>query len=159
MDESSPEYLKIMSYIESHPAAVVSTTNEDGSPHAAVVYVFPVSHHTICFVTRNQTRKYQNIYQRAQVAITIFDEHDSSTLQATGRAFVTNDEQVLGTMKERMEKLHALRADAVPPVEKLQQAGDYVLVGVELQTVRLAQYQGIDVNLNGAFTEMAATNS
>jgi general stress protein 26 len=157
MDESSAAYRTIMEYIEVHPAAVISSINDDGTPHAAVVYIFPASHHTLCFVTRNQTRKYQNIGQSAQVAVTIFDEHDSSTLQATGRAFLSTDEQILATMKERMEKMHAVRADAVPPIEKLQQSGDFVLVGIELQKARLAHYQGMDINLNNAsFTEIAA---
>jgi general stress protein 26 len=156
MDERSSEYQKIMEYITAHPAAVVSSINDDGSPHAAVVYIFPVSHHTVCFITRNLTHKYQNIYQRSQVAITIFDERDSSTLQAAGKAFVANNEQMLSTMQSKMERLHAVRADSMPPIEKLQQSGDYVLVGIELQTARLAQYQGLDISLDGAFTEIAA---
>lgn len=157
MDESSEQYLKIMDYIDLHPDAVVSTINDDGSPQAAVVYVFGVSHHTICFLTRNLTKKFQNLSQRPDVAVTIFDVRDSSTLQATGKAFVSDDEEMLTHFKKRMEELHALKADSIPPIERLQLSGDYVLIGIELQKARLAQYQGIalDIDLDVDFTEIA----
>jgi len=60
MDETNPNYAKIMNYVERNPAAVLSTMGEDG-PHGAVVYLIPASHGTLCFVTKNQTKKYANI--------------------------------------------------------------------------------------------------
>lgn len=153
MDESGDEYNQIMSYIDSHPTAVVSSINDDGTPHAAVVYAVTASHHTICFVTRNLTRKYQNMYQRPAVSITIFDERDSSTLQATGQAFVANDDHMLNYVMDKVSKLHAARADWLPPIKKLRESGDFVVIGIELTTARLAAYAGMDIGNKEMFTE------
>lgn len=154
MDENSPEYLKIMNYIDDHPIGVVSTINEDGTLHAATVYIFTASHHTVCFMTRNKTHKFQNIMSRPNVALTIFDQHDVSTLQASGKAFEATDQHLLDMFKQQMEKMHAMRADAMPPIEKLTQAGDFVLVGIELLKARLAEYQGMGIDPDATFTEL-----
>ena len=156
MDEGSDDYQKIMAYITAHPAAVVSSTNDDGTPHAAVVYVCVASHHTICFVTRNLTHKYQNMYQRAEVSVTIYDERDSSTLQASGKAFVANDQHMLDYVMDKIDQLHALQADWLPPIKKLRNAGDFVVIGIEMTNIRLAQYHGMDITSEGSFIEMTA---
>jgi pyridoxine/pyridoxamine 5'-phosphate oxidase len=95
MDESSPNYQKIMGYIDRLHAAVISTVNPDGTPHSAVVYLIAASHHTVCFATRNQTQKYKNLLERPTVSPTMFDEKASSTMQATGRAYVVDDDHML----------------------------------------------------------------
>jgi general stress protein 26 len=154
MEESGPQYLKIMSYIDDHPIGVVSTINEDGTLHAATVYIFTASHHTVCFITRNKTRKYQNIISRPNIALTIFDQHEVSTLQAAGKAFTATDEHMLDMFKQQMEKMQAMRADAMPPIEKLTQSGEFVLVGIELQQARLAEYQGMGISPDATFTEL-----
>ncbi|MDL2363086.1 MAG: pyridoxamine 5'-phosphate oxidase family protein [Patescibacteria group bacterium] len=151
MDESSEDYLKIISYINRHPAAVISTTNDDGTPQSSVVYVFSVSHHTVSFVTRNLTHKYQNIFDRPKVSITFFDERDITTLQITGTAFIANDEHMLTYTIQKIEKLFNVRADAVSPVAKMQQSGDYVLIGVEMKKAVLTEFQGIDVNISSSY--------
>jgi general stress protein 26 len=153
MDESSNEYDKVMSYIDAHPVAVLSTINSDGTPHSAVVYVVTASHHTICFITRNLTRKYQNLYERSEVSIAIYDERDSSTLQATGKAFVANNDNMLEYVLDKISKIHAERADWQPPIKKLRESGDYVVIGIELSTARLAEYQGLDAEGSDFFTE------
>lgn len=153
MDESSTDYQKIMAYIESHPVGVVSTVDERGLPEAAAVYVFSVSHHTVCFVTRNLTRKYQNIYARGDVAITIYDDSDVSTVQITGKAFVANDEHMLSYAMDKINKLFIVRHDAVSPLGKMNNAGDYVLIGVEISYARLRLFQGIDANMSMSYKE------
>lgn len=155
MDESSTDYLSIVDYINRHPLGVISTINDDGSPEAAVVYVFSISHHTLCFVTRNLTRKYQNIFERPAVSVTIFDDHDSSCLQAGGTAFITNNEHMLTYTMNKIEKLYDIRGDSVSPIEKMERLGDYVLIGVELRSARLTSYKGIDVNMSTAYREIS----
>ncbi len=155
MDESSTEYQTIMAYIEARPAAVVGTINADGTPHSAVVYVFPVSHHTVCFVTRNLTQKYQNIFERPNVSLTIYDKHELSTLQASGTAFVANDEHMLSYTLAKIDKLFEIRGDSISPIGKMQTSGDYVLIGVEMHKARLTMFQGIDINLDEPYKQIS----
>jgi len=154
MDETTAEYQKVMAYVEAHPAAVVSAVNDDGTPHSAVVYVFPISHHTVCFVTRNLTRKYQNIFERPAVSLTIYDRHDLSTLQASGTAFIANDEHMLSYTLGKIDKMMEIRGDSISPIGKMQSSGDYVLVGIELSKATLTMYQGIDVNIDKPYEQI-----
>ena len=152
MDEASPNYTKIMGYVERNPAAVLSTVGEDG-PHGAVVYVIPASHGTLCFVTKNQTKKYANIVNQPSISLTIFNENESTTLQASGRAFVADNSQGLKEIvMEKMTKAHATMSDWLPPVSKIQN-GEYVVIGIELASARLADYSSIDVG-GPVFTEL-----
>lgn len=153
MDETDPHYAKIMSYVERNPAAVLSTAGEDG-PHGAVIYVIPASHGTLCFVTKNQTKKYANIVNRPLVSLTFFNEKESTTLQATGKAYVANDSQGLKEIiMDRMTKAHATMSNWLPPVTKLA-SGEYAVVGIELQTARLTDFGSVDIQGKPAVTEL-----
>lgn len=154
MEDTGSNYQTIADYIEARPAAVISTINADGTPQSSVVYVFPISHHTICFVTRNLTQKYQNIFDRPDVSVTIYDKHDLSTLQASGTAFVANDEHMLNYTLDKIDKLFEIRGDSISPIGKMQSSGDYVLIGVELKKARLTSYQGIDLNIDKPYSQI-----
>jgi len=154
MDESGSDYQKIMRYVDDNPVAVIGTTNDDGSPHAAAVYVCTASHHSICFITRNLTKQYQNMYARPQVSVTIYNERDSSTLQATGTAFVVNDPHIMDYVTDKVNSIHAIHAEWISPIAKLRNSGDLVVIGIEFDYARLAEYHGLDVNAEESFTEI-----
>lgn len=145
MDETSPNYTKIMSYIDRNPAGVLSTVGEDG-PHGAVVYFITASHGTLCFVTKNQTKKYANVINQPSVCMTFFNEKESTTLQATGHAFVADEKQGLKEIvMEKITKAHATTAGWLPPATKIRD-GAFVVIGIELKSARLADYGSIDVS-------------
>lgn len=146
-------YAKIMSYIDRNPTAVLGTINNDGTPYGAVVYVCSASHSRVCFITKNLTRKYANLVEHPHVSLTFFNERESSTLQAEGRAFVVNDAELMDTVMDKINKVHAMRADWMPPVAKLR-AGSYTVIGVELTHARLAEYEGMDIGSLKIFTEL-----
>lgn len=141
MNEGGLEYAKIMDYIERNPAAVLSTTNGDGSPHGSVVYVVGMSHHTVCLVTKIGTQKYANIVSRPAVALTFFNEHDSSTLQASGQAYLADSPQMVDYVLDKVTKLHAMQAGWTPPVTHVP-GEKYAVIGIELEHGRLSEFQG-----------------
>ena len=153
MDEASPNYTKIINYIDNNPAAVLSTVGEDGSPHGAVIYVCTASHHTLCFVTKNQTQKYLNLTKSPKVSLTIFNEKESSTLQASGRAYVADDPGMIDYVMDKVTKMHAMQASWLPPASKVQ-GGEYAVIGIELEQARLAEYRGVDSVGGGIFTQI-----
>jgi len=139
IDESSPNYAKIMDYINRNPAAVLSTIGGDG-PRGTVIYVIPASHGTLCFVTKNQTNKYANLVAHPSVSLTFFVERESSTLQISGEAYVAGDDQNLKEIvMQKITKAHATIADWLPPVTKIAN-GEYVVIGIEIKYARLTDY-------------------
>ncbi|HSX16934.1 MAG TPA: pyridoxamine 5'-phosphate oxidase family protein [Patescibacteria group bacterium] len=154
MEDTSPNYTKIMTYIDRNPAAVLSTVNEDGAPHGAVVYICTTSHRNVCFVTKNLTRKFGNIAKHPQVSLTFFNEKEGTTLQASGNAFVADNPEMINYVLDKMNKMHAMQAGWVPPVTKLD-AGEYAVIGIELQDARLADYSTTGIGNNEAtYTEL-----
>ena len=156
MDETSTDYAKIMAYIDRNPAAVISTVSDDG-PHGAVIYVITASHGTLCFVTKNQTKKYQDIVDHPAISLTFFNEREATTLQIAGRAFVADNHQGLKEIvMDKITKAHATTANWLPPVTKLAN-GEYAVIGVEVKTARLADYGNNDVS-GPVFIEVNNTN-
>lgn len=152
MDEANPNYTKIMEYIERNPAAVLSTTSEDG-PHGAVVYLIPASHGTLCFVTKSQTKKYQNIVDHGSVSLTFFNERESTTLQITGNAYVADNSHGLKEIvMEKMTRSHAMVSSWLPPVTKIE-SGEYAVIGIEIKYARLSDFGATGIS-GPTITEM-----
>lgn len=152
MEENDPNYAKITNYIDHNPAAVLSTVGEDG-PHGAVVYVITASHAMLCFVTKNQTKKYANLISNPAVALTFFNEYENTTLQVSGNAFLADNSSGLKEIvMDKIAKAHVAMSEWLPPVTKLQN-GEYVVIGIELKTARLGDYSGIDQSAP-VFTEL-----
>ena len=145
MQESDPNYAKIMAYVERNPAGVLSTIGEDG-PHGAVVYVIPASHGTLCFVTKNKTKKYQNIVNQGSINLTFFNEKESTTLQITGRAYVADNAQGLKEIVlDKITKAHAAISNWLPPVTEISD-GEYAVIGIEITYARLSDFGNIDIS-------------
>ncbi|MET0779783.1 MAG: pyridoxamine 5'-phosphate oxidase family protein [Candidatus Saccharimonadales bacterium] len=157
MDETDPNYSKIMAYIDRNPAAVLSTINDDGTPYGAVVYVCSASHRTVCFVTKRRTQKYKDIDQRPIVSLTFFNEKEGSTLQTTGAATITNDHQMIDYVMDKIAKSHVMQAGWQAPVTKLE-GSDYLVVGVKLDTVRLTEFQGAGISSEPTITELGVNH-
>lgn len=151
MDETDPNYAKIMGYVDHNPAAVLSTVGNEG-PHGAVVYVVPASHGTLCFVTKTKTQKYTNLMEHPSVSLTFFNEKEGTTLQATGKAFVADNAELKDFVLDKMREAHAIRTNWSPPVTRVG-AGEYAVIGIELTYARLAEYQGLGI-AGPDFTEL-----
>ncbi|HSW66204.1 MAG TPA: pyridoxamine 5'-phosphate oxidase family protein [Bacillota bacterium] len=137
MDETS--YIKIFKYIDHNPAAVLGTIGEDG-PHGSVIYVVTATGRTVCFVTKDQSRKYHNLTAHPQVCLTFLNEKEGTTLQASGKAFVADDPGLREMILDRVAKMHATMSGWIAPVTKLAD-GQYVVIGVDLTYATLTEYQ------------------
>lgn len=146
-------YSKLLHYIDHNPIATVGTINPNGSPHGAIVYVCADDHHSIVyFITKQETRKYKNLRERNLVSLTIVNPKNNSTLQADGRAFITQDPAVIDMVMKKIAHVHVAASEWLPPIAKLR-AGAYEVVGVELLRARLAEFQGMAIGNEDIFTE------
>jgi len=152
MDERN--YTKIADYIRSNSLAIVGTTDDDGAPYGAVVYVCNDSHRPIVyFITKEGTRKYRNLTARPTVSLTIVNPQESSTLQAKGQASLVHDAATLDMITTKITRTQASAPEWLPPISKLH-AGEYVMVAIELTEARLAEYKGKMIGEAGIFTEV-----
>lgn len=149
---NTESYDQIVAYIDHHPVATLSTINPDGSPHGAIVYVCADDHQPVVyFVTKQQTKKYQNLRDRNQVSLTIVNSAENSTLQASGHAFDVRDASVINMVMEKIIHDHVSAKEWLPPIAKLR-AGAYEVVGVRLTYARLAEFQGMTIGSERIFS-------
>lgn len=142
MSNTTEQYEKIVSYIDSNPLATLGTVDADGSPHGAVVYVFADPEKPkLYFLTKNETKKFKNLRGRSKVSITIANRAENSTLQATGNSSVTRDSDILDMVVKKMARANSISSEWVPPVSKLD-AGQYTVVQIDLDHARLAEFNG-----------------
>jgi len=142
-----------MNYIERNPMAVLGTINDDGTPHGAIVYLCGLSNQTVCFITKNLTQKYVNLTERPTVCLTIGNDKDSSTLQMSGQAYVIDDPQVMDVAMQKIQAVHAIMAEWLPPLAKLR-AGNYAIIAVKLTKARLGEFRGLDIGSQNIYTEI-----
>lgn len=146
-------YSRIMGYIDKNPLATLSTINDNGTPHGALVYICALSDQTVCFVTKNLTQKYINMIERPDVSLTIGNDRDSSTLQINGKAVVVSNPALMETVLDKISAVHARMAEWLPPIAKLR-AGNYAIIAVRIEHARLGEFRGLDIGSNQLFTEL-----
>lgn len=146
-------YSTVMSYIKHNPMAVVGTINDDGTPHGAIVYVVPVGDRTVYFVTKTLTQKYTNLSKRPIISLTIGNDKESSTLQATGRASLVSDPKMLDMAMRKITQVHAMMVEWLPPLAKLR-AGNYAIIKVDITHARLGEFKDSDIGSREIFTEV-----
>jgi general stress protein 26 len=154
MPVKNEAYNEILAYIDQHPVATLGTINSDGTPQGAIVYVCADNNRAATyFITKHKTRKYQNIQDRNDVALTIVDPAQNSTLQASGHAFTVNDAPTINMVMEKITQNHVSAKEWLPPIAKLH-AGVYEVVGIDLTQARLAQFEGMAIGDEHIFTKL-----
>jgi general stress protein 26 len=144
----------IQTYIDRNPIATLGTINADGSPQGAVVYICADSRHPIVyFITKQATKKYENLIERNHVSLTIVNPKENSTLQSNGRAFEVQDPAIIDMVMGKIAHEHASATEWLPPIAKLR-AGAYVIIGIELTHARLAQFKGMVIGDEHIFTKL-----
>jgi general stress protein 26 len=144
----------IQTYIDHNPIATFGTINADGSPYGAVVYICADSRRPLVyFITKQATRKYENLIERNQVSLTVVNPSEGSTLQASGRAFEVQDPATIDMVMKKIAREHVSALEWLPPIAKLR-AGAYVIIGIDLTYARLAQFNGMVIGDEHIFTKL-----
>lgn len=147
-------YETIRSYIDHNPIATLGTTNQDNSPHGAVVYVCADSQNPVAyFITKQATKKYRNLIEHPNVSLTIVNPGENSTLQANGRAAEVEDAHTIDMVMKKIAHDHVSAKEWLPPIAKLR-AGAYAIVSITLTYARLAQFNGMAIGDERIFTEL-----
>lgn len=131
-------------FLAEHYSGIVSTADASANPHAAVVYYLPDPDFSISFVTKEETQKFKNIQENKQVAFVIYDEKQQTSLQIFGRVVIVEDrEKKHDTIRNMTNSSIALSGRLLPPAYKLT-AGDYKVLQIVPQSMKLAVYARAD---------------
>jgi hypothetical protein len=121
---------EVKNFLMTHDTCVLSTVDIDGSPSGAVVnYIFSEENY-FYIVTKDMTKKAQNIAVNNRVAITIFDIERRATIQSEGTAELIADPNYIKSITSKLIKPQQYGDKVAWPPISLLIAGDYVVVKV-----------------------------
>lgn len=127
-------------FIHENPLGTIGTINTAGEPWGAVVYFScDAEKFTLYFATKNQTVKYQNIQENAQVSVVFVNEEIQTTIQLQGTAMLVEDSKEAVAAAEAFNKIVRKTDDWKLPLDKLP-AGGYELCKVEVGYARLTGF-------------------
>lgn len=145
MKASTESKRNIFEFLKSNPVGVLATVSPEGKPHAAAVYFSINEKFKITFVTKLETRKYNNLSHNNNVMLVSFEPKSQTTAQITGQA-----EEITGIPDEAMQALRstiwaALKTSetGIPPTSKLL-AGNLTAFRIEPTQIRMAKFMRPD---------------
>lgn len=138
-------------FLRDNPTAVLSSVNVDGDPHGTVIYFAIDKDFTISFITRKQTKKYDNLQYNNRIMLTVFEPDTQTIVQVVGVATEIKDSyEVIAIASTVLAASLKTNPGGTPPLAKLN-AGPYVAFKVALVQVRMAIYSRPDT---GDYTEL-----
>lgn len=152
-DESkfSDRKKRMFTFLRENPIGVLSTVTPDGDPHGAVVYFRVDKDFTISFLTKTETRKYDNLVHNNHVMLTVFEPETQATVQVTGIAEEVQDSYETNAIAGTILGISMETSEAgTPPISKLD-AGMYVAMKITPVQARMAVYARPD---SGGYGEL-----
>ncbi len=134
---------RLLEFLRSNNVGVLATVSSAGMPHAATVYITFDQDLNIYFVTRNGTRKSQNIHANGQAALAIYNAATQTTLQAEGTAIEVSDPSKTQWVFNDIWRIATQTSpDNPPPQTQLTGAGEYKAYKLSAPSLRLATFKG-----------------
>ncbi len=131
---------RIHDFLSQTAVGVLSTVNPDGEPHGVVIYFNINADFGITFLTRSDTRKYDNLKHHNHLMLTVFDVVTQTTAQITGRAVEITDSYEINQVAASMLAISLkISEPGLPPISKLE-SGDYVAFTIQPVQIRMAVY-------------------
>jgi uncharacterized pyridoxamine 5'-phosphate oxidase family protein len=143
MKNSGTTHKKTYDFLKHHPFGVLSTIAETGNPWGSAIYFIVDEKLNFFFVTRVDTLKYSNLIKNPESAITVSDEKDQVTVQATGSVTRIPADESLDIIFNELEKTHPVSNGSwVPPIIKVHK-GNYVVLQFTPRYLQYADYKNI----------------
>lgn len=131
---------RIYRFLHAHPMGVLSSVSPDGDPHGAVVYFSIDTSFKLCFLTKDGTRKYDNLKRNNHIMLTVFESSTQTTVQIEGVATeITDSVDVNAVAGSVLSACLKTTKSGRVPITSLQ-AGSYVAFRIKPLLIRMAVY-------------------
>lgn len=144
---------KILEYLAKQKVVALSTSDEHGVLHSAAVYVYAKQPKQWFVMTKSDTKKARNLTSQRRFSAVAYERHDNSTIQVRGVASTEENSDTIGEVMNAMAKIYGSERDYLPPIAKIQ-AGDYVIIRLEIEWLRFAKFGGASAGSEDIFIEL-----
>ncbi|HSX29265.1 MAG TPA: pyridoxamine 5'-phosphate oxidase family protein [Candidatus Saccharimonadales bacterium] len=127
-------------FLKNHTCGVLSTASKEGKPWGAAIYYAADEQLRIYFLTHKGSRKFENIDEHPQAALTVVDNDAQTTVQAAGTVELVpigNEHDEAYRMLVQIHPPGEYRW--VPPVSKLHD-GEIMLCRFTPQHLQLSTF-------------------
>ncbi len=137
---SSETNQRIYDFLKAYPIGVLSTVDPNGNPHAAVIYFTVDEEFNITFVTKHDTKKYDNLKRHNHVMLVAFEPVSQTTTQITGTVEeITDESEAQRAFHDMLANAEKTSEEGVPPISKLY-AGGYTTLRIKPVQIRMAVF-------------------
>ena len=144
INELSLRTQTIYDFLQANPIGVLSTVTPDGEPHGATVYFTVTKDLIISFLTRSNTRKYDNMKNNNHVMLTVFEPHSQTAVQATGTATGITEHGVITRLAADITRICLdTGGSGLAPIAKLE-VGRFAAFEINPVQIRMARYAAHD---------------
>ncbi len=129
-------------FFKQHPLMTLTTLSQEGAPQNAAVYTYIDEANYLYFVSREGTRKYNNIIENSLATLSTYDENVLMFAEVHGNAEVVNDKTEAATILTELQKIVESRKSSywTPPVSQISDA-PYVFFKLTPKEVTFANYE------------------
>lgn len=144
---------KVHEFLTSHPVGVLSTASPAGEPWGSTIVFATDEDLNFFFMTRANTRKYQNIAANPTVALTVTDESQQITVQAMGSVEKVAAEDIMEVVFHKLDKLRPKGSEHwIAPVYKIHE-GDYMILQFTPKILQFADFSQSPADSDTSFIE------
>lgn len=111
----------------------------DGEPHAVVVYYSLGKDFVISFLTRNGTKKYDDLMHNDHVMLVVFEPPKQKVAQVIGKAVQVKDSYKVNEVAADILRASLDSESGMPPIIKLD-AGEYTAFRIRPDQIRMASF-------------------
>ena len=135
---------RFFDFLVTHPVGVISTVDPSGEPHGAVIYYTVDPEFKVYFLTRNKTKKYDNLVHYNHAMLTVCEPKTQTTVQIVGTSEVIKNGYEINSIAGAVLGASVQTSEGgLLPITKLE-AGEYVAFRLTPVQLRMAVYSRPD---------------
>jgi uncharacterized pyridoxamine 5'-phosphate oxidase family protein len=117
----------INEFIKSHSKAVIATVDVSGQPSTSSIFYVMDKNNELHFITKSQTKKFENLKINSKSAITITDKDKPIAVNAVGLVVEITDQAMRDEIMQEVFKLSYSELHDFAPIIKLHKGSFAVL--------------------------------
>lgn len=131
-----------LTFLEEHKLAVLSTASEKGEVWGAAIYYAIDEEFNFYFFTHVESKKYRNLKQHPQAAITVADDYKQATVQTAGKVAEIPMGEELNEAYRKLVLVHPPgQFSWVPPVSKIHDQGQMTVLKLTPETLQFSEFK------------------
>jgi uncharacterized pyridoxamine 5'-phosphate oxidase family protein len=117
----------VTEFVKAHSRAVIATVDEENQPSTSVIFYVLDKHDELHFITKSQTKKFENLKLNNKAALTIVDTEKPIAVNITGIALEVTEQTIRDAIMQDIFKLSYGELHDYAPIIKLHKGSFSVL--------------------------------